>query len=135
MPSQFYSFLFYGSVRRVPGHDSCLGFLGWIVINANKLGQNFRENLEVQVYLLENGNRHRTARTSGAVRSPPSLYVKSYRIHNKGGGEETFREPRMGQLRFLPRCSTKNPLPASVNFKVRKEQRQSGFVVQDHPDA
>jgi cell division transport system permease protein len=33
-----------------------LGMLGWIVINANKLGQNFRENLEVQVYVRENRN-------------------------------------------------------------------------------
>jgi len=31
-----------------------LGLLGWIVINANKLGQNFKENVEVQVYVREN---------------------------------------------------------------------------------
>ena len=31
-----------------------LGLLGWIVINANKLGEYFKENVEVRVYVREN---------------------------------------------------------------------------------
>ena len=31
-----------------------LGLLGWIVINANRLGENIRENVEVQIYVRQN---------------------------------------------------------------------------------
>ena len=31
-----------------------LGILGWIIINANKLGDYFKENVELRVYLREN---------------------------------------------------------------------------------
>ncbi len=31
-----------------------LGILGWIIINANKLGQYFKENIAMNVYIREN---------------------------------------------------------------------------------
>ena len=31
-----------------------LGILGWIIINANKLGQYFKENIAMNVYVREN---------------------------------------------------------------------------------
>jgi cell division transport system permease protein len=34
-----------------------LGIVGWLVINATKIGDYFRENVEVRVYLLPNLNQ------------------------------------------------------------------------------
>ena len=33
-----------------------LGVIGWLIINANKLGEHFKQNVEVNVYLREDLN-------------------------------------------------------------------------------
>src|SRR5215471_20746706 len=58
-----------------------LGLLGWIVINANKLGENFRENVEVQVYVRENISPKDSAALVQFVSSKP--YVKDYKYVTK----------------------------------------------------
>jgi cell division transport system permease protein len=93
-----------------------LGFLGWIVINANKLGQNFRENLEVQVYLLENATPQDSANVVQLVAAQP--YVKSIEYITKEGAKKRFVSDGNNDFSSV---LDKNPLPASVNFKVRKE--------------
>jgi len=93
-----------------------LGFLGWIVINANKLGQNFRENLEVQVYLLENATPQDSANLVQLVAAQP--YVKSHEYITKEGAKKRFVSDGNNDFSSV---LDKNPLPASVNFKVRKE--------------
>ncbi|HEV3412493.1 MAG TPA: permease-like cell division protein FtsX [Puia sp.] len=93
-----------------------LGLLGWIVINANKLGQNFRENLEVQVYFLETATSKDSANLVQFVAAQP--YVKSYEYISKEGAKKRFVSD--GNSDFTT-VLDKNPLPASVNFKVRSE--------------
>ncbi|HUB60644.1 MAG TPA: permease-like cell division protein FtsX [Puia sp.] len=93
-----------------------LGLLGWIVINANKLGQNFRESLEVQVYLLETATPKDSANLVQLVAAQP--YVKSYEYISKEGAKKRFVSD--GNADFSS-VLDKNPLPASVNFKVRSE--------------
>ena len=92
-----------------------LGFLGWIVINANKLGQNFRENLEVQVYLLETATAKDSANLAQYIASQP--YVKSYEFISKEGAKKRFVSDGNNDFSSV---LDKNPLPASVNFKVRQ---------------
>jgi cell division transport system permease protein len=93
-----------------------LGLLGWIVINANKLGQNFRENMEVQVYLHETATPTDSANLVQFVRAQP--YVKSSEYISKEGAKRRFVSDGNSDFSSV---LDKNPLPASVNFKVRSE--------------
>jgi cell division transport system permease protein len=93
-----------------------LGLLGWIVINANKLGQNFRENLEVQVYFHETATPTDSANLVQFVRAQP--YVKSSEYISKEGAKKRFVSDGNSDFSSV---LDKNPLPASVNFKVRSE--------------
>src|SRR6201992_4066902 len=93
-----------------------LGLLGWIVINANKLGENFKENVEVQVYGRENVTPKDSADLVQYIASKP--YTKSYEYLTKD----------LAKKRFMSDGNTdwgtvldKNPLPASVDFKIRSE--------------
>ena len=93
-----------------------LGLLGWIVINANKLGQTFRENVEVQVYVRENVSPRDSAALVQYIASQP--YVKSYEYLTKELARKRYSSdgnPDWGAV------LDKNPLPASVNFKIKSE--------------
>ena len=93
-----------------------LGMLGWIVINANKLGQNFRENLEVQVYVLETATAKDSAALVQYVSTQP--YTKSWEYMTKDLARKRFVSDGNGDFSSV---LDKNPLPASMNFKVRSE--------------
>jgi len=93
-----------------------LGLLGWIVINANKLGQNFRENVEVQVYVRENVSARDSAALVQYVAAQP--YVKSYEYLTKELAKQRFIQDGNKDWGTV---LDKNPLPASVNFKIRSE--------------
>jgi cell division transport system permease protein len=93
-----------------------LGMLGWIVINANKLGQNFRENLEVQVYVLETATPKDSSALVQYISTQP--YTKSWEYMTKDLARKRFISD--GNADFSS-VLDKNPLPASVNFKVRSE--------------
>jgi cell division transport system permease protein len=93
-----------------------LGLLGWIVINANKLGQNFKENLEVQVYLRENMSPKDSAALVEYIAAQP--YIKSYKFMTKDLAKQQFMSDGNTDWAGI---LDKNPLPASVDFKVRSE--------------
>ena len=93
-----------------------LGLLGWIVINANKLGESFKENIKVQVFVRENINAKDSASLVEYITSRP--YTKSY--------EYTTKE--MARKKYLSDGNSdwssvldKNPLPASVDFFIRSQ--------------
>jgi len=93
-----------------------LGLLGWIVINANKLGETFQENVEVQVYVRENVSAKDSAILVQYIASQP--YTKTY----------TYLTKELAKQRFMSDGNSdwgtvldKNPLPASVNFTVRSD--------------
>src|ERR1700761_6286497 len=93
-----------------------LGLLGWIVINANKLGNNFKENVEVSVYVRENVSSKDSAALVQYVAAQP--YTKSYEYLTK----------ELARKRFIADGNSdwgtvldKNPLPASLNFKIRSD--------------
>ena len=93
-----------------------LGLLGWIVINANKLGENFKENVEVQVYVREDVSAKDSAALVQYIASQP--YTKSYEYLTKDLAKQRFIAD--GNKDWGP-ILDKNPLPASVDFKIRSE--------------
>ena len=93
-----------------------LGLLGWIVINANKLGQNFKENVEVQVYVRENVTAKDSASLVDYVAAQP--YTKTYKYITKDMARRQFVED--GNKDFMD-VLDKNPLPPSVDFKIKSE--------------
>src|ERR1700743_929678 len=93
-----------------------LGLLGWIVINANKLGQNFKENVEVQVYVRENVSPKDSAALVQYVAA--QLYKNSYEYRTKDLTSKRFiAEGNNDWGTFLD----KTPPPASLDFKIRSE--------------
>ncbi len=93
-----------------------LGMLGWIVINANKLGQTFRENIEVQVYVRENISAKDSAALVQYVASQP--YIKSYEYITKDIAKKRYLQD--GNTDWAS-VLDKNPLPASINFKIKSD--------------
>src|SRR5258708_38646113 len=91
-----------------------LGLLGWIVINANKLGQNFRENVEVQVYVRENIPSKDSATLVQYI--APQPYVKSYEYLTKELARKRWLSDGNS---YFTTVLDKNPLPSSVDFKIR----------------
>lgn len=91
-----------------------LGVLGWLVINANKLGQYFKENVEVRVYVRENVSAKDSTALVEYINSRP--YVKSSEYVTKAAAREKYLED--GNKDWVGVLQN-NPLPASVNFKVK----------------
>jgi cell division transport system permease protein len=93
-----------------------LGLLGMFVINANKLGESFRENVEVQIYVRQNISPKDSASLVQFVAAQP--YVKSYEYVTKEMARKQF--VGTGNDDFMS-VLDQNPLPASVDFRIRSE--------------
>jgi cell division transport system permease protein len=93
-----------------------LGVLGWFVINANKLGQYFKENVEVRVYVRENVSTKDSTALVEYVNSRP--YIKSYEYVTKTVARQKYLED--GNKDWVGVLQN-NPLPASINFKVKSD--------------
>jgi cell division transport system permease protein len=91
-----------------------LGVLGWLVINANKLGQYFKENVEVRVYVRENVSTKDSADLVQYIAAQP--YVREYEYVTKDIAKQKYLED--GNQDWVGVLQN-NPLPASVNFKMR----------------
>ncbi len=93
-----------------------LGLLGWIVINANKLGQNFKENIQVQVFVRENVSAKDSADLVNYIASQP--YTRSYEYLTK----ELARQKYLNDgNKDWGTVLDKNPLPASINFFIKSQ--------------
>jgi cell division transport system permease protein len=106
-----------------------LGLLGWIVINANKLGQNFRENIEVQVYVRENVSPKDSAALVQYIAAQP--YTKSYQYLTKDLARAQFVADGNTDWKNI---LDKNPLPASVDFHIRSEYANPDSLVKIKAD-
>ena len=91
-----------------------LGVLGWLVINANKLGQYFKENVEVRVYVRENVSAKDSTALVEYINTRP--YVKSSEYVTKALARQKYLED--GNQDWVGVLQN-NPLPASINFKVK----------------
>lgn len=93
-----------------------LGVLGWLLINANKLGQHFQESIEVRVYLRENITAQDSVGLVQYIAGQP--YVRDYEFVTKEQAKRKYLEDGnqdwMGVL-------DNNPLPASINFRIKSQ--------------
>lgn len=93
-----------------------LGIIGWLVINAGKLGKHFKENVEVSVDIRENLNPKDSAALMQYIASKP--YVREYQYITK----EMARKIYMGDgNKSWDKILDYNPLPNSISFKLKKE--------------
>ncbi len=92
-----------------------LGILGWIIINANKLGQYFKENIAMNVYIRENVSPKDSATLVNYIATQP--YVKSYEYVTKDEAKQKYLQDGNKDWGEL---LDRNPLPASIDFKVNK---------------
>src|SRR5882724_1870193 len=90
-----------------------LGILGWIVINANKLGDYFKENIEMNVYVRENVSPKDSATLVEYIATQP--YVKTYEYITKDLAKQRYLQDGNKDWGAL---LDRNPLPASINFKI-----------------
>jgi cell division transport system permease protein len=93
-----------------------LGVLGWFVINANKLGQYFKENVEVSVFIRENVSPKDSADLVQYLASQP--YIKTYEYVTKDLAKKKYLED--GNQDWVG-VLDKNPLPATIYFNIKSQ--------------
>ena len=100
-----------------------LGILGWIVINANKLGNYFKENIEVRAYLRESVSpRDSTALVYYLSNKP---YVKNYTYVTKDMARQRFLADGNNDWKNVLDA---NPLQASIDFTLKNQYVDSATL-------
>jgi cell division transport system permease protein len=92
-----------------------LGLIGWIVINANKLGDYFRENVEVRAYLRGDMNPKDSSVLMEYISAKP--YVKSIEYVTKEEGKKRYMDE---ENEDWSRVLDANPLPNAIYVRVKK---------------
>lgn len=93
-----------------------LGIIGWLVINANKLGNYFKESVEVRAELRGDLNASDSTALMQYISGKP--YVKSIAFITKAEAKKIYLGD--GNENW-DNVLDANPLPNSINFKVNKE--------------
>jgi cell division transport system permease protein len=101
-----------------------LGIIGWLVINATKLGDYFKESVEVRAELRGDLNPKDSATLFTYIASKP--YVKSIEFVNKEKAREIFLADGNKSWDGILDA---NPLPNSINFKVKQEYMNADSLV------
>jgi len=93
-----------------------LGIIGWLVINANKLGDYFKENVEVRAYLRGDLNPNDSVALMNYISSKP--YVKSIEYISKEEGKKKYMQE---ENEDWSKVLNENPLPNAIYFKIKKQ--------------
>lgn len=93
-----------------------LGIIGWLVINAGKLGKHFKENVEVSVDIRENLNPKDSAALMQYIASKP--YVREYQYITKEMARKIYISDGN---KSWDKILDYNPLPNSISFKLKKQ--------------
>lgn len=96
-----------------------LGIVGWLVINATKLGDYFRENVEVKVHLRGDVSTKDSTTLMQYFAAQP--YVKNYSFVTKEAAREKYLTDGNEDWNQI---LDYNPLPNSIYFNVKKEYVQ-----------
>lgn len=96
-----------------------LGIIGWSVINANKMGDYFRENVEVRAYLRGDMNPKDSAVLMQYISAKP--YVRSIEYVTKEDGKKRYMDE---ENEDWSRVLDANPLPNAIYFGIKKEYVQ-----------
>ncbi len=94
-----------------------LGIVGWFVINANKLSDYFRENIEVQVYLRGDVRPKDSTAIMQYMATRP--YIKTYSYINKALARERYLKDNNNES--WDKILDYNPLPNGIFFHLNKE--------------
>lgn len=93
-----------------------LGLIGWMIISTNALGEHFKKNVEMNVYLREPLTAADSAALMQYINTKP--YVKNL----------TFTTKEMAKQKYLDDGNedwadvlTENPLPNSIDFTLKPE--------------
>lgn len=101
-----------------------LGIIGWMVINASKLGQYFRESVEVRAYLRGNASPEDSTALLQFIASRP--YVREYIYVDKAVAKKKYLDEGNDDWTGV---LDENPLPNSINFKLKNDYVQSDTLV------
>ena len=93
-----------------------LGLVGWLVINANKIGDTIRENVEVRAYLRGDMNPQDSTALMNYISAKP--YVKTIDYVTKEEGKKRYMDE---ENEDWSRVLDANPLPNGIFFLVKKE--------------
>ncbi|MES1220323.1 MAG: permease-like cell division protein FtsX [Bacteroidota bacterium] len=93
-----------------------LGVVGWLVINAGKLGQYFKENIEVRAYLRGDLNPTDSAALMQYISAKP--YVSKIEFVTKATARKKYLADQNDDW---DKVLDANPLPNSINFALKKE--------------
>ncbi|MBP9104783.1 MAG: permease-like cell division protein FtsX [Chitinophagaceae bacterium] len=96
-----------------------LGIIGWLVINANKLGDYFKENVEVRAYLRGDLNPKDSVALMDYITTKP--YVKSIQYVSKEEGKKIYMEE---ENEDWSKVLDENPLPNAIYFKIKRQYVQ-----------
>jgi len=96
-----------------------LGIIGWLVINANKLGDYFKENVEVRAYLRGDLNPKDSVALMNYITTKP--YVKSIQYVSKEEGKKIYMEE---ENEDWSKVLDENPLPNAIYFKIKRQYVQ-----------
>lgn len=93
-----------------------LGIIGWLIINAGKLGEHFKENVEIKAILRGDLNPNDSTALMQYISAKP--YIKSIEFVNK----EQARKIYLGDgNEDWSQVLDYNPLPNAIYFKVKNE--------------
>jgi cell division transport system permease protein len=93
-----------------------LGLIGWFLINAKQLGDYFKENIEVRAHLSQTYTSQDSATLVNFIAAQP--FVKSYEFITKEKAKTIYEADGNEDWE---RILDHNPLPASVNFKIKSD--------------
>lgn len=93
-----------------------LGIIGWFVINANKLGNYFKENIEVMASLRGDLNPSDSTALWQYISGQP--YVKSIKFVTKEAAKAQYQADGNESWDNILDA---NPLPNSINFFVKRD--------------
>jgi cell division transport system permease protein len=96
-----------------------LGIIGWLVINANKLGDYFKENVEIRAYLRGDLNPKDSVALMNYISTKP--YVKSIQYVSKEEGKKQYMEE---ESEDWSKVLTENPLPNAIYFRIKRQYVQ-----------
>ena len=93
-----------------------LGIIGWLVINANKLGNHFKESVEVRVFLRGDLNKKDSVALMNFIAAKP--YVKTMEYVTKEAGKKKYMDDGGEDWN---KVLDENPLPNAIYFRVKSQ--------------
>ena len=93
-----------------------LGIVGWLVINANKLSDYFKENVEVRVYLANKVSAKDSTALMEFITSRP--YIRTYEYVTKDEARKRYMGDGNNDFSTI---LDYNPLPDGIYFRPQKE--------------